>query len=102
MNKLQINQGAVTNKSGLPITSISVVIPAYNDETTVGKLIDDCDCLLQEICTDYEIVCINDGSKDGTLSVLEQRAARMKNVRVIDHPINQGYRAIISLLQKSF
>ncbi len=91
MSKLQIRQSAVTNRSGLPITSITVVIPAYNDETTVGRLIDDVDCLLKEICTDYEIVCLNDGSKDGTLAVLEQRAARFKNVRVINHPINQGY-----------
>jgi glycosyltransferase involved in cell wall biosynthesis len=88
---IQLSQSAVTNRSGLPITSISVVIPAYNDETTVGRLIDDCDCLLQEICTDYEIVCINDGSKDTTLTVLEQRAARLKNVRVINHPVNLGF-----------
>lgn len=91
MNRLQTSHTAMANKSGLPITSISVVIPAYNDETTVGRLIDDVDCLLKEICTDYEIVCINDGSKDGTLTVLEQRAARLKNVKVVNHPINQGY-----------
>jgi glycosyltransferase involved in cell wall biosynthesis len=91
MKTLLPNHATVSSSSGLPITSISVVIPAYNDETTVGRLIDDVDCLLREISTDYEIVCINDGSKDNTLTVLEDRAARLKNVRVINHAVNQGY-----------
>jgi glycosyltransferase involved in cell wall biosynthesis len=91
MNRLQTSNTAVTNKSGLPISSISVVIPAYNDETTVGRLIDDVDCLLQEVSTDYEIVCINDGSKDNTLGVLEERAKRLKNIRIVNHPVNKGY-----------
>ena len=91
MNRVQVSKAAVSSQSGLPITSIAVVIPAYNDETTVGRLIDDVDCLLQEICTDYEIVCINDGSSDRTRTVLEKRAERMKYLRVINHPVNQGY-----------
>jgi glycosyltransferase involved in cell wall biosynthesis len=91
MNRVQLTSAAVSSRSGLPLTSISVIIPSYNDETTVGRLIDDVDCLLKEICTDYEIVCINDGSRDGTLTVLEQRAQKLSNVRVVNHPINQGY-----------
>jgi glycosyltransferase involved in cell wall biosynthesis len=67
------------------------VIPAYNDETTVGRLVSDVDCLLQELCTDYEIVCVNDGSKDKTLEVLEAKAKTIKNMRVVNHEINQGY-----------
>jgi glycosyltransferase involved in cell wall biosynthesis len=91
MNRVQASHSATRQRSALPITSITVVIPAYNDETTVGRLVDDVDCLLQELCTDYEIVCVNDGSKDNTLAVLEQKAAQIKNMRVINHPVNQGY-----------
>ena len=91
MNRLQSNRATAQPASALPITSITVVIPAYNDETTVGRLIDDVDCLLKEICSDYEIVCLNDGSKDNTLAVLEDCAARHANVRVVNHPVNQGY-----------
>jgi glycosyltransferase involved in cell wall biosynthesis len=90
MTRPQISNTART-RSGLPISSISVVIPAYNDAGTVIRLIDDVDCLLKEICTDYEIVCINDGSQDETLTVLEQRALRLKQLRVINHPINEGF-----------
>jgi glycosyltransferase involved in cell wall biosynthesis len=72
-----------------------VIIPAYNDETTVGRLISDTANLLNEICPDYEIVTINDGSKDGTLAVLQEQAAKNKHVRVINHEINRGYGATI-------
>src|SRR5688572_15527114 len=91
MNRVQASYSNVRNKSALPVTSISVVIPAYNDETTVGRLVDDVDCLLQEICTDYEIICVNDGSKDNTLAVLQDKAKQIRNMRVVDHPVNQGY-----------
>jgi glycosyltransferase involved in cell wall biosynthesis len=85
----------------LPLTSISVIIPAYNDETTVGRLISDTATLLSEICPDYEIVTINDGSKDGTLQVLNEQAAKNKRVRVINHEINRGYGATIRELYLS-
>lgn len=90
MIKPQTSSIAAT-RAGLPISSISVVIPAYNDSSTVARLIDDADCLLKEICTEYEIICINDGSHDDTLTVLEQKSMRMKNLKVINHPTNQGF-----------
>ncbi len=91
MNRVQASHSITRPKSGMSITSISVVIPAYNDETTIGRLVADVDCLLQELCTDYEIVCINDGSKDNTLAVLQEKEKQIRNMRVIDHPVNQGY-----------
>ena len=56
------------------LAPLSLVIPAYNDETTVGRLIGDSDALLKKLCPDYEIVVCNDGSRDGTLAVLEKCA----------------------------
>lgn len=91
MNRVQTTYSTTRSRSALPITSISVVIPAYNDETTIGRLVSDVDCLLQELCTDYEIVCVNDGSKDNTLAVLQEKARQIRNMRVVDHPVNQGY-----------
>lgn len=91
MNKVQYATTTVKDKSGIPISSISVVIPAYNDESTVGRLIADVDCLLKEISDEYEIVCINDGSKDNTLAVLEQAAAKNPKLKLINHEQNKGY-----------
>src|SRR5271154_2980198 len=73
------------------LTSISVIIPAYNDETTVGRLIEDTRSLLADICQDYEIVTINDGSRDGTLKVLQAQMAKDNRIRVINHEANRGY-----------
>jgi glycosyltransferase involved in cell wall biosynthesis len=88
--------------SGLAqLTSVSLVIPAYNDETTIGRLIEDSDALLSEVCSDYEIVVINDGSKDRTLSAIEQAAQRYPKVRLINHPVNKGFGATIRELYLS-
>jgi glycosyltransferase involved in cell wall biosynthesis len=73
------------------LTSVSLVIPSYNDETTVGRLIEDSDKLLKEVCRDYEIVVINDGSKDGTLAVLQEAAKNNRRIRLINHEVNRGF-----------
>ena len=73
------------------LTSVTLIIPAYNDEETVGRLIDDSDTLLSSVCDDYEIVVVNDGSKDRTLSVIEGRCQTNPHVRLINHPVNKGF-----------
>jgi glycosyltransferase involved in cell wall biosynthesis len=75
----------------VPFKSISVIIPSYNDETTIGKLLVDTARLLDQICPDYEIITINDGSKDDTLKVIKAAAAEHQRIRVIDHEVNRGY-----------
>lgn len=77
------------------LTSISLVIPAYNDETTVGRLITDSVTLLERICPDYEIIVTNDGSKDSTLSILRDMASANSRIHVINHVVNLGYGSTI-------
>lgn len=77
------------------LTSISLVIPAYNDETTVGRLLTDSVTLLERICPDYEIIVTNDGSKDSTLSILRDMAGANPRIRVINHAVNLGYGSTI-------
>jgi glycosyltransferase involved in cell wall biosynthesis len=55
----------------------------------------DTDNLLRTICDDYEIVCVNDGSKDSTLAILESLVQRNPKVRLINHPENKGFGATI-------
>jgi glycosyltransferase involved in cell wall biosynthesis len=73
------------------LASLSLIIPAYNDETTVGRLIHDADSVLKEICSDYEIIVVNDGSRDNTLNVIQEAAREIPQVRVINHKVNQGF-----------
>ena len=66
---------------------VSVVVPCYNVEKYVAQCVESiCAQTLQEI----EIICVNDGSKDGTLAILQDFAAKDDRVRIIDKP-NSGY-----------
>ncbi|HEY9734611.1 MAG TPA: glycosyltransferase family 2 protein [Drouetiella sp.] len=83
------------------LTSVSLVIPAYNDETTVGRLVEDADAVLSELCYDYEIVVINDGSTDNTLTVLQEAARKNRRIKVINHEVNKGFGKTIKELYLS-
>lgn len=80
------------------LSSVSLVIPAYNDRETIGRLIDDGVTLLSEVCDDFEIVVCNDGSRDGTLELITSKAAEDKRIRILNHPVNKGYGATIKEL----
>ena len=60
---------------------ISVIIPAYNAEKTIGKCLDS---LFAQTYGNFEIIAVNDGSTDGTLDALNRYAASHTNMRVID------------------
>lgn len=63
---------------------ISVVVPCYN----VSKYIDRCmECLNEQTFKDFEIICINDGSTDNTLEILNKY--KRKGVKIIS-TTNQG------------
>ena len=66
-----------------PDPAISVVMPVYNAEPFVAETMDS---ILGQTFRDFEFVCINDGSKDGSLAILERYAKQDPRVRVISRP----------------
>ena len=74
---------------------ISVFFPAFNDEGSIARMVEDALALLPTLTDDYEVVVVNDGSSDGTSTVLDALAARQPRVRVIHHRANQGYGAAL-------
>lgn len=68
--------------------SVSIIIPAYNEENGVGKQISDLQEVMERSGWDYEIIVVNDGSTDGTLQEIEKH-----DVTVISFPQNRGYGA---------
>ena len=77
---------------------VSIVIPMYYEEQVaeecykrVHKVVTD----LNEL-SDYEIIFVNDGSKDRTLSILENIASADKNVKVISFSRNFGHQAAVT------
>lgn len=65
---------------------ISIIIPCYNSECFIASTVD---MLLRQDMSNCELILVNDGSKDNTLSILQQYEATNENIRVIDQP-NQG------------
>lgn len=62
---------------------LSLIIPVYNTENYVAECLNS--LLNQNIPTDeYEIICINDGSKDSSLDILNKYALTHPNIHVID------------------
>ena len=60
---------------------ISIVVPAYNAVNVIGLCIDS---ILKSTYKDFELVIVNDGSKDNTLEILQEYAKKDQRIRVID------------------
>lgn len=71
--------------------SISAFFPAYNDMGTIASMVISVMLVLEELTDDYEILVINDGSKDFTPQILDRLAADYPRVRVVHHEKNKGY-----------
>lgn len=72
--------------------SISVFFPCYNDSLSIGKLIDDAHKTLKTLTDKYEVIVIDDGSRDGSPQVLRQYQKKFsKTFRPVFHQKNKGY-----------
>lgn len=65
---------------------LSVVVPAYNEATTIRVVIEE----LVQVPHLLEIIVVDDGSTDGTSFILDVLASEYSQLRVINHPKNQG------------
>lgn len=66
---------------------LSVIVPVYN----VEKYLQQClDSIINQTLKDMEIICVNDGSTDGSLAILEEYAQKDNRVKIINKP-NSGY-----------
>lgn len=77
----------VTNAS----PSISISIPAYNEEAALPALLRATQHVLEDTTPDWEILIINDGSKDRTGAIADEFARGDSRVRVVHHAENKGF-----------
>lgn len=73
------------------IDELSVFFPAYNEEANIEKTVLDTKKVLMKVAKKWEIIIVNDGSKDKTGKVADSLAKRYKNVKVVHHSPNRGY-----------
>ena len=82
--------------------SISIFLPAYNEEENVEKAIKTAKKTLGSLFSDFEILIIDDGSKDNTGKIAEKLAKGDSRIKVIHHNKNLGYgAALISGIKNS-
>jgi glycosyltransferase involved in cell wall biosynthesis len=67
---------------------ISVVVPAYNEQAGIARLIEALRERLGQLGRSYEIVVVDNASQDGTLQVLEPLLG--ERVRVLSNDVNRG------------
>jgi glycosyltransferase involved in cell wall biosynthesis len=78
----------VTNK----FPALSVFFPAYNDAPSLPQLLAKTFAVLERHVEDYEVIVVNDGSRDDTAKILAESAGTYApKLRVVTHPRNLGY-----------
>jgi len=85
---------AASDRSGRKL--LSVVIPCFNESANIEPLFTRLFPVLDSIPMDWEVVCVNDGSRDDTLAKLDAVIARERRVRVVDLSRNFGKEAALS------
>ena len=86
-DKVTIHQLINFDKKPKNPIKVSIVVPVCNVEMYLRECLDSA---INQTLEDIEIICVNDGSKDNSLSILEEYAAKDDRVKVIDKD-NAGY-----------
>ena len=83
-------------KNGDKVTDVSVVVPIHNEVESLPLLIESIASALSDTELSYEIVCVDDGSSDGSTQLLKQLAASRSDLRAVILRRNYGQTAAMS------
>jgi glycosyltransferase involved in cell wall biosynthesis len=74
------------------VPALSYFFPAHNEAENVEALVDEALIALPTLAERFEIICVDDGSTDGTGAIADRLVAEHPDiVRVVHHPVNRGY-----------
>ncbi len=73
------------------LSSLSIFMPAFNEEGNIATTIIDAKNAAKHVARDYEIIVVDDGSRDRTAEVVLELARHDGNIRLIKHKVNKGY-----------
>jgi len=63
------------------MSQITIILPVYNVEKYLPQCLDS---IINQTFKDFECICVNDGSKDSSLSILQEYASRDKRIKIIN------------------
>jgi len=75
--------------------SVSLFFPAFNEEANIAKSVEQALNVLPRISEEYEVIVVDDGSKDRTAEIVKEISVKNPRVRLIQHPKNLGYGAAV-------
>ncbi len=75
---------------------LSIVVPCFNEEEVIETTYDQLRLTLSELNMDTEIIFVNDGSQDNTMSILKNLAKQFENVKIISFSRNFGHQIAIT------
>lgn len=84
---------AKTSELAIRIPQLSVFFPAFNEAENIRKTVLAAKKVLTGVAKEWEIIIINDGSKDNTAEVAKNLSSEDKRIRLINHKRNRGYGA---------
>ncbi len=77
------------------MVELSVIIPCYNEEKNVERMPEELIEELDKLNLDYEIIAVDDGSKDSTLKILKKLKEKYAFIKIIKHERNKGLASAI-------
>ena len=80
----------VSSLSGTPAITLSIVVPLYCEESNLDHLFKRLERVLDDLALSYEIVCVDDGSRDSTLQGLNNHHQRNSRIKVVALSRNFG------------
>ncbi len=84
-----------SNRKLQSVKSLSVILPAFNEEANIRAVVEDAYRNIPKFAPIFEIIVVNDGSKDRTGEICDRLAEEFSDVRVVHHPRNRGYGAAL-------
>ncbi len=77
------------------LTSLSIFFPCYNEARNVGIMIEQSAKVAESYGVDYEVIVVDDGSRDGSAAIIKEWQKRNPRVRLVQHEKNMGYGAAL-------
>jgi glycosyltransferase involved in cell wall biosynthesis len=77
------------------VPALSYFFPAHNEAENIEALVAEALAELPKLADEFEIICVDDGSRDATPQLADKLAASDPHVRAVHHAVNQGYGAAV-------
>ena len=85
----------MTGPGAARVPALSYFFPAHNEEANLRGLVEEALATLPSLAETFEVVIVDDGSRDATPRIADELAAADPRVRAVHHPRNLGYGAAL-------